>query len=91
MSAQEITSKVREIKELTRMKEELEQEIAALQDAIKAEMDARQTEEIIVDVFKVRWTSVTSNRFDTTGFKKTHKDLYEQYTKASTYKRFSIA
>ncbi len=91
MSTIELTSKVRELKELKMMAEELSAEITAIEDTIKAEMTARETDEIIVDVFKIRWTRVTSNRFDTTSFKKTHADLYSQYTKTTESRRFSIA
>lgn len=70
MSTSEITSKVRELKELKAMLEEIEAEIATIEDEIKAEMTARNTEEMSVDVYKVRWTKVTSSRFDTSAFKK---------------------
>ncbi len=91
MSANELTSKVRELKELKAMAEELAAEITSIEDAIKAEMTARNTDEMTVNVFKIRWTRVTSNRFDTTAFKKTHADLYAQYTKQTESRRFSIA
>lgn len=90
MSINELTIKVRELKELQRMAEELQEEITALQDDIKKEMDTRGTEELIIDVFKVKWTTVISNRFDTTSFKKTHNDLYQQYIKQTKTRRFSI-
>ena len=90
MSTQELTSKVRELKELKAMAEELAAEITSIEDEIKAEMTTRNTEEMTVDVFKVRWATVKSNRFDTTAFKKTHGDLYEQYTKTTESHRFSI-
>jgi predicted phage-related endonuclease len=91
MSANELTSKVRELKELKIMADELAAEITAIEDTIKAEMTARNTEEMTVDVFKIRWTTVNSNRFDTTAFKATHKELYEQYTKQTTTRRFTVA
>lgn len=87
MSANELASKVRELKELKTFAEQ----IAAIEDAIKAEMTAQNTEEMTVDVFKIRWTTVKNNRFDTTAFKKTHAALYEQYTKITETRRFSIA
>jgi len=91
MSTNEMTSTVREIKELTQMKEELEAMITDLQDKLKAEMTARNTEEMNVDVYKVRWTTVNSSRFDTTAFKKAMPELAEQYTRTTTTRRFSIA
>lgn len=91
MSANEMTAKVRELKELKAMAEEIAQEITAIEDAIKAELTARNAEEMTVDVYKIRWTRVTSSRFDTTSFKKAMPELYGQFTKTSESRRFSIA
>lgn len=91
MSANEMTAKVRELKELKAMAEELAQEITAIEDAIKAELTARNAEEMTVDVYKIRWTKVISSRFDTTSFKKAMPELYGQFTKTSESRRFSIA
>lgn len=91
MSTNEMASKIRELKELQAMKDELDAEIAALQDTIKAEMTARNVNEMVVDVFKVRWMPVVSSRFDTTTFKKTHADLYGQYCKQVETRRFTVA
>ena len=90
MSANELTSKVRELKELKAMADELAAEITAIEDAIKAEMTARNVDEMMVDVYKVRWTTVTSNRFDSTAFKKAMPDLHKQFTKATESKRFTV-
>ena len=91
MSTNEMTSKVREYKELKALLEQVQNEIAALEDEFKAEMTARNTEQMDVDVYKVRWTTVNSNRFDSTAFKKANPELAEQYTKTTTTRRFSIA
>jgi predicted phage-related endonuclease len=91
MTATELTGTVRNLKGLMNMREELEAEIAAAQDAIKAEMTARDTDEMAVDVFRVRWTKVISNRFDVTAFRKAHEDIYGMFTKTAETRRFSIA
>lgn len=91
MSTNELTSKIENIKTLQIMIDELTAELETTKDEIKAEMTARNTEEMTVSCYKVRYTTVTSNRFDSTAFKKTHADLYEQYTKQTTSKRFTIA
>lgn len=91
MSSTELTNKIRQIKENEMLMKELETENEALKDSIKAEMTLRNTDEMTVDVFKIRWTSVISNRFDSAAFKATHADLYRQYTKTTESKRFSIA
>ena len=90
MSTNEITAKVRELKELKTMMEELAGEISTLEDAIKAEMLKKDTEELSAGIYKVRYTKVQSKRFDTTAFKKEHSALYEQYAKQTENRRFSI-
>lgn len=91
MSNLELTNKLRELKELKAMQEEITAEIEAIQDTIKGYMLSREVDTINVDVFKVTYKEVTSNRFDSTAFKKTHNELYEQYLKQTTTRRFVIA
>lgn len=91
MSTKELSSKVRELKELKAMAEELTAEITAIEDAIKAEMTARNTDEMQIDIYKVRWTRFTSSRFDSTSFKKAMPELYSQFTKQSENRRFTVA
>lgn len=91
MSINEMTAKVRELKELKAMAEELTAEITAIEDSIKADMNEKGIDEMQIDVFKIRYKTVTSSRFDSTAFKNTHNELYNQYLKQTTTRRFSIA
>jgi predicted phage-related endonuclease len=91
MGQQELISTVRDLKGLMNMKEELEAEIAAAQDQIKAEMTARDVDTMTVDVFKVTWKAVTSTRFDSTAFKAAHRDVYDLFAKTTTTRRFCVA
>ena len=90
MSTIEITSKIEALKDLESLIEEAKAEAEALRDEIKAEMLNRNTEEMEAGQYIVRWTSVLSQRFDTTGFKKAYGDLYKEYTKQTASRRFSI-
>ena len=91
MERTELEKKVRELKELKVMQEELQAEITAIEDSIKAEMTAQNVNELTIDVFKIRWVPVTSNKFDTTAFKNKYIDLYNQFIKVIETKRFSIS
>lgn len=91
MSVNELTSKVKELRELRRMAEELAAEIEAMQDAIKAEMTARNVDELAGTDWKISWKSVSSSRFDSKAFKATHAELYQQYTREATTRRFVVA
>ena len=91
MSTIEITSKIEALKELEALIEEAKAEAEALRDEIKTEMLNRNTEEMEAGQYIIRWTSVLSQRFDTTTFKKVMPDLYKEYTKQVSSRRFSIA
>lgn len=91
MSKTELISKIEALNEWTAVIAEAQAEAEALRDAIKAEMLARDTEEMEVGAYIVRWTSVLTSRFDTTSFKKSHSELYAQFTKQSASRRFSIS
>ena len=91
MSTIEITSKIEALKDLESLIEEAKAEAESLRDEIKAEMLNRNTEEMEAGQYIVRWTSVLSQRFDTTGFKKAYGDLYKDFTKQIASRRFSIA
>ena len=91
MSTIEITSKIEALKDLEALIEEAKAEAETLRDEIKAEMLSRNTEEMEAGQYIIRWTSVLSQRFDTTSFKKVYGDLYKEYTKQTASRRFSIA
>lgn len=91
MSENTLKAKVRELKELKAMQEELNAEITAIEDEIKAVMLNQGAEEITVDVYKLRYKLVESKRFDSSAFKATHAELYNQYIKTTTCRRFSVA
>lgn len=91
MSKQEIISKIEELKQWEALMEEAKNEAEALRDAIKAEMYEQDTEELVAGTYIVRWTSVLSNRFDTTAFKKVMPEVYKAYTKQVESRRFTIA
>lgn len=91
MNRTELENKVKELKELKAMAEELQTEITAIEDSIKAEMTALNVNELQAGIFKVRWTPVKSNRFDSTAFKSKYAELYAQYTKVVETKRFTVA
>ena len=91
MSTNDLVMKVEQLKELENLLEEVKVEAEAIRDEIKQEMMARETEELEAGKYIVRWTSILSNRFDTTAFKKVMPDVYKAYTKQISSRRFSIS
>lgn len=91
MSKNEIISKIEAIRDLEELIAEANAEAETLRDAIKQQMLATDTEELTAGQYIVRWTSVLSNRFDSTSFKKAHAELYKEFTKQTSSRRFSIS
>lgn len=91
MSINEMEKKIETLREWESLLEEAKAQVETLKDEIKAEMLARNTEEMAAGRYICRWTSIISNRFDTTTFKREHSEMYKQYTKQTASRRFSIA
>ena len=91
MSINEMEKKITALKEWEALLEEAKAEVESLKDEIKAEMLMQNTEEMTAGRYICRWTSVLSQRFDTTTFKKEHAEMYKQYTKQTSSRRFSVA
>lgn len=91
MTKAEMIAKIEALNEWEALMEDAKAEADAIRDSLKAEMMERETEELIAGSYIIRWTSVLSNRFDTTGFKKMYGDLYKAFTKQSASRRFSIS
>ena len=91
MSINEMDSKIKELRELRRMADELAAEMETIQDSIKAHMDAVGVDTINGTDWKVTYKAVTSSRIDTSALKKALPDLAQQFTKTTTARRFCIA
>lgn len=88
MSANEIQNKARELKELKVMKDELEAEITAIEDTLKAAMG--EQEEMLCGEYKLTYQTVSTSRFDSARFRREHAELADAYTRATTYRRFCV-
>ena len=91
MGKNEIEARINALNEWEAIIADAQAEAEAIRDSIKQEMLDRDTEELVAGAYIVRWTSVLSNRFDTTSFKKVYGDLYKAFTKQVSSKRFSIS
>lgn len=91
MSTNDMDAKVKELRELRRMAEELDTEIKTLQDSIKQELTARCTDELSGTDWRITWKAVTSERLDSKALKMELLDVAARYMKQSTTRRFVLA
>ena len=88
MSNPNMEAQIKDLLELKRMREELDNEIQAAEDAIKQVMGEEET--LLAGAFKVSWKNFTSSRLDSTALKKAMPEIAAQFTRQTTIRRFSI-
>ena len=75
--------------------DDLEAKVKAKADAIRAtikeQMERQAVEELICGPYIVRYSTVLSNRFDATTFKRLYADLYKDFTKQVSSRRFTVS
>ena len=88
MSKKKLQEKVQELVELRQMAAELADEIEALTDEI---MDRQGVDTLEAGKHTIRWAVVKSSRFDSRAFQETYPSIYDQYTKSTEVRRFTVA
>lgn len=91
MSINELESRIIKMQEWEQLAQDAAAEAEALKDSIKAEMLAKETEELQAGRFIVRWTSVLTSRFNSSEFKKAMPDVYAAFMKQTASRRFTIS
>ena len=91
MSKKKLQEKVQELVELRQMAAELADEISTLEDEIKATMSAQGVDTLEAGKHTIRWAVVKSSRFDSRAFRETYPSIYDQYTKSTEVRRFTVA
>ena len=91
MGTNDLETKITKMQEWEALAEEAKAEAEALRNEIKAELTRRNAEEVTTGKYIVRWTSVLSQRFDSTAFKRAMPDVYKSFTKQVNSRRFSVS
>lgn len=91
MSSNELIKQIEALNEWEAIISEAKAEAQKIEEMIKNEMDERQTDELEVGTYIVRYTPILTSRFDTSAFKKSHDDIYKQFLKQIASRRFTIS
>ena len=91
MATNELISKLTELADLRKMADDLNAEIEAIQNEIKVHMTENETDSITAGQFKVTYKEVTSTRIDTTALRKDLPEIWQEYGKTTTTRRFNVA
>ena len=91
MSKNELLTKIELLNEWEKIIEEAKNEAELIKDEIKAEMEERELDEMVVGSYIVRYKTISNSRFDSTAFKKYNVELYKAFLKQVASKRFSVS
>lgn len=89
MSNTELTSKIKELRELQALIEEAQAEAEAIKDTLKAYMGDR--EEVRAGEYRMTWKAVTSSRLDSKALKAALPEVAARFTTQTTTRRFVVA
>ena len=89
MSTNELTEKIRTLRELQALIEEAQAEAEGIKDAIKAHMG--DSEELRAGEYKVTWKPVTSSRLDAATLRAALPEVAARFTRTSMTRRFTVA
>lgn len=91
MTERMLEIRVKKINELQAQIDELTKAQEKLKTELKDEMTSRGVDEMTTKHFKIRWKEVISNRLDTNRIKTERPEIYKEFLKATSSRRFTIA
>lgn len=91
MTRDEMKAVIKELKEFKALRDEITSMITSLEDQIKTEMDAQQTEEMFLDEYKITYKPFSSSRIDAAALKKAFPEIAEKYGKMTHGRRLLVS
>ena len=88
MSTNELTEKIRTLRELQALIEDAQAEAEDIKDAIKAHMG--DSEELRAGEYKVTWKPVTASRLDAAALRAALPEVAARFTRTSMTRRFTV-
>ncbi len=91
MTEKMIENRVKKLQAIEAQQKELEAQAEAIRAELKADLEEKGVEELRTPNFILRWKEIISSRLDSKALKAALPDVYGQFCKASTFRRFTIA
>ena len=91
MSKNEMVAMIEAMNNYDELAAKVKAKADALREMLKEEMVRQNVEELIAGAYILRYTPVISNRFDSANFKRLYAELYKDFTKPVSSRRFSVS
>lgn len=91
MTEKMIENQIKKLRAIETQQKELDAAADAIRAELKADLEEKGLQELKAKNFIVRWKEIVSSRLDGKALKAALPDVYSQFCKASTTRRFSVA
>lgn len=91
MTERMIENRIKKLQEIERQQKALEEQAEAIKTELKADLEEKGTDELKTKNFLIRWKEIVNNRLDGKALKAALPEIYAQYTRQSTSRRFTVA
>lgn len=91
MTERMIENRVNKLRALEAQQKELEAQAEAIRAELKSDLEEKGVEELKTKNFILRWKEIITSRLDGKALKAALPDVYSQFVKATTSRRFTIA
>lgn len=91
MTEKMIENRVKKLQAIEAQQKELEAAAEAIRAELKADLEEKGIQELKTKNFIVRWKEIVSSRLDGKALRAALPDVYSQFCRATTSRRFTIA
>lgn len=91
MTERMIENRVKKLKNIEAQMKELEAQAEELKAEIKADLEEKGVDELKTKNFIIRWKEIVSNRIDSKALKAALPDVFSQFVKPTSSRRFTVA
>lgn len=91
MTERMIENRVKKLSALEKQIEQLQKQADAIEGELKADLEEKGLDELQTKNFLIRWKEIISNRLDGKALKAALPEIYSQYCRPISSRRFMVA
>lgn len=91
MTERMIENRIKKLTELEEQITKLQEQADAIKGELKADLEKKGVDELKTKNFLIRWKEIVSSRLDSKALKAALPDVYNQFVKQTSSRRFTVA
>lgn len=91
MTERMIENRIKKLTELEEQITKLQEQADVIKGELKADLEEKGIDELKTKNFMIRWKEIVSSRLDSKALKTALPDVYNQFAKQTSSRRFTVA